>query len=633
VASRPALRALAERAGILPGHRPAGGGPLHRTSDATREALLAALGHDASSEGAAVRSLAALEEELRTARLAETPAGTPTCTPPEARLGRSRVFGLWTNLYTLRSRTNPGFGNLSDLRTLVRLAARHGAAFVGLNPLHALRNRGHEVSPYSPLSRLFRNPLYLDVTRVPELGECERSRRLAASPGLRAQLERLRGADRIEAEAVATLQARLLASLHRAYARRAARGPSARATAFRRYQAGQPLLRDFATFLALEEHLAARGVPRDWRRWPRALRRHDAPEVVAFARAHAREVERHAFVQFELDRQLASVARQARRAGLPLGLYQDLALGSLGSGFDAWRLPDCFVMEASLGAPPDAYARTGQDWGLPPLHPWRAAREDWQIWRWLLDAAFAHAGALRIDHVLGLFRQWWVPAGRPASEGAYVRFPTRALLGVLAEKSRRYQALVIGEDLGTVPPQVAPTLARHGILSSRVLLFERDREGRFPPASRWSPRALATANTHDLPTLPAFWRGRDLVLRRTLGVIRDERELDAARRTRDAERRALARRLVRDGHLAADREPSDAELCRAVHAYLCATPCALVALSLDDLAGETEPVNVPGLSQARHPSWTRRMHLPVEALGRDAGVRIGLAGTAARALR
>jgi 4-alpha-glucanotransferase len=288
----------------------------------------------------------------------------------------------------------------------------------------------------------------------------------------------------------------------------------------------------------------------------------------------------------------------------------------------------------SVGAPPDAYAAEGQDWGFPPLHPRRLADGDFAFVRALLGGALRHAGALRIDHVLGFFRQWWVPEGRPARDGAYVRFPARALLRVAARESRRAGALLIGEDLGTVPPQVAPTLARFAVLSSRVLLFERERDGRFKPASRWSRRALATANTHDLPTLRAWLGGHDLALRAQLGLLRGGTARTAAETERAADRDALRRRLVRDGHLARDVPADDwPAWTRAVHAFLCETPAPLVGLALDDLAGEVEPVNVPGLGPDAYPSWTRRMHVSLEALPSRPGFARAIDGAAARRAR
>jgi 4-alpha-glucanotransferase len=630
-ASRPLLRELADRAGILARYTPAGSRRPRPISDATRVALLAALGYEASSEAAAARSLARLAEEER-AGAQRGPAPPVRCPTPRELLGGRRLFGVWANLYSIRGRGPLGIGNLSDLRALVRLAAGWGAAFVGVSPLHAVRARGGEHSPYGPQSRLFRNPLYLDVLAVPELAAAPAAQALLASPGFERERALLGAAERLDYERAARLQQRLLRALWRAFAGREDT-PRARALeAFRRRE-GAALL-DFATFCALEEHLAGRGQRRDWRAWPARWRRPDAPAVLEFRRHHPREVGLHAFVQFELDTQLAASAREARACGLALGLYPDLAVGSLGSGFDAWAFPDLHVAGVHLGAPPDAYAPEGQDWGLPPLHPRRLAREGLAFWRACLRAGFQHAGALRIDHVLGLFRQWWVPAGRAASEGAYVRFPTGALLRVLAEESRRARALAVGEDLGTVPSQTAPTLARAGVLSSRVLLFERTRSGGFRPARRYSRRALVTTNTHDLPPLAGWWQGRDLELRRELGLFHDPAALARARRERAAARAALLRRLRSEGQLPpAAGAPSPPELARAVHAFLCATPCPLVGLSLDDLTGESEPINLPGVPADRYPSWTRRMRLSLEELAGEPGVRVALEGARERRRR
>jgi 4-alpha-glucanotransferase len=696
---RPALRELAERLGILPAYRPAGGGAPRRTPDATRQALVAALGFEAGDEAQARRALARLRESeaeeilaparvargagarrlplgrgatgaarfeleirdesgalqecggaLRGARRAPPAIPLPTlapgryrlrarlgsasrsglreaeqwlvvapdgCLPVEEKLGRRRAFGIWANLYSLRSARNQGVGDFSDLRRLARFAGRAGAAFVGVNPLHALRNRDGDVSPYSPTSRLFRNPLYLDVEAVPELATCRAARRRLAGGACRRALEELRAGDRVRYAESAAWKTAVLRDLHRDFSALPDSAPRRRAYAVFRRRAGRRL-EEFATFCALEEVQAERGLPRDWRRWPEELRHPGSPAVARFCAERARDVDFHAFLQFELDRQLASAARASRRAGCAVGLYQDLALGSAPSGFDTWAAPELFAPGVSLGAPPDAYAPSGQDWGIPPFHPRRLAEGSYAFFGELLRAAFCHAGALRIDHILGFVRQWWVPQGVPASEGAYVRVPHDDLFGVLALESRRAGALVIGEDLGTVPRQVPSLLARWGILSSRVLLFERDRRGRFRSAARYSPRALVSANTHDLPTLRAFLEGRDLALRRELGLLPDDDALALALEERERELAALFARLRAGGHLGAGR-PDPPELARAVHAFLASTRAPLLGLSLDDLAGESEPVNVPGVSHERFPSWTRRMRLSLEALPRDPG--------------
>jgi 4-alpha-glucanotransferase len=355
--------------------------------------------------------------------------------------------------------------------------------------------------------------------------------------------------------------------------------------------------------------------------------------VERFRARHAAALERHAFVQFELDRQLARAAREGERAGLAVGLYTDLAIGGAPSGFDAWAFRALFVPGVEVGAPPDAYNRAGQAWGFAPLHPGRLGTGGLGFLARLLRANLRHAGALRIDHVLGFFRQWWIPPGAAPDAGAYVRFPARALLGLVALEARRAGALVIGEDLGTVPAEVPATLARHGVLSSRVMLFERDRKGGFRPARRYSTRALVTANTHDLPTLAGWFAGRDLELRRALGLVSARAHAQACRERR-RECAALLARLRRDGHLAGPlRELAPAERLAAVNRFLCATPAPLVGVSLEDLAGETEPVNLPGVGAGRHPSWTRRLAVPFSRLARSEETRVALAGAAARARR
>jgi 4-alpha-glucanotransferase len=547
------------------------------------------------------------------------------CTSPSERLGRRRGFGLCANLYATRRRGDAGAGDLTTLRRLVSLAAAEGAAFVGIGPLHAIWSQGTAVSPYQPVSRLYRAALCVDVEAVPELRDAPEVRARLASPTLRAELTPLRAARLIDYEAVTRTKLALLRLLHQRFARSVGNGRSARARAYARFLAreGEPLTR-FATFLALA---AARGggpAAGCWPRWPAALRDPRSPAVAAFRRRHEEEVDFHRFVQFEIDRQLAGASRGAR--GLEVGLYADLAVGSPPDAADAWAFPGLFAEGVRVGAPPDDFAAQGQDWGLAPLDPRRLAEEGYEFWIRLLRAAFAHAGALRIDHVMGLVRLWWVPPGAEPPQGAYVRQPAEALLGILALESRRAGALVIGEDLGTVPPGFAARLARHGILSSRVLAFEH-REHRYRPAKRYSPRALVTANTHDLPPLAALLGDEDLRLRRRAGQIADDAALAAACARRRRERQGLLRRLAGDGHLPrgpADAPPGAAALAAAVTAFLCATPAPLVGLSVDDLAGEEEPVNLPGVPQERHASWSRRLEVPVEALARHPTARAAL---------
>lgn len=719
---RPALRALAEHAGILASYLDQNGRDVRETADETREALVAAMGLDGSTELAAEGALVARRREERERLVApvlvwreyehgrpglhvtlpDALAGKPlrfeleleledgalhardgtlpafaqgaqldlplpvtpaqgyhhvrlvlrgegaerhgeqslvmaprTCFSVAERLGDRKAFGLWTNLYTVRRRGDWGIGDLGALHELVTLAANIGASFVGVNPLHATLGRGSGVSPYSPVSRLFKNPLYLDVEAIPELAESEEAMALVGEPGFQAALRALRASPAVDYAGVQALREPVLRALHRTFRARHEHAATARGDAWRTYCNRQgDALRDFCTFLALRAaQEAIDPLLSDWLRWPTELREPGRPAVEAFRLAHEDEISFHAWLQFELDRQLGATAAAARDAGLPIGVYEDLAIGSAPDSSDTWAFPHLFLRGVSVGAPPDDYSSTGQDWGLPPLDPLVLRANAYRYFVLLLRAAFAHAGALRIDHVMGLFRLFVIPAGRPGSEGAYLRYPADDLLGILALESRRHQALVVGEDLGTVPENVPGTLASWGILSSRVLYFERDDWSGFRPSGTWSPRALATANTHDLPPLAGWFEDRDLLLRREVGQIGTDEELTRARTQRAAEKGALIERLVNEGCLAGDgREAGPVERCAAVNSFLCRTPAPLVGVSLDDLALETEPVNLPGVPVEAHPSWSRRMRLRVDELAEAREVREALAPLVSRAL-
>ncbi len=706
--SRRALRLLATRVGILPCYVDQGGVVRHAT-DATRVALLTAMGIAAADEGharASLQALAAADTErmlepsrvvapqaarsttfrvpsgraadrrrwslevideagetrraegvLRAGgasvrlRLPRTPAPgyyrlllrvgtgvgertaeqalivTPARCTTAADVGVRRVFGLLANLYTLRGGRNWGAGDFGDLRALVDFTGALGGAFVGVNPLHALANRADEISPYSPLSRLYRNPLYVDVDAVPELREAHAARARLAQPRTRAALARLRAAPHVDYAGVMREKDAVLRTLHRVFAARHRGRGTARGTAYARYLAREgAALVDFATFLALRAQLSADGrVRRDWHRWRPAYRDPRGRAVRDFRAAHAEAVDYHCWVQFELDRQLEAVATRAGAAGLAIGVYQDLALGSSPFGADPWAFPGLFLQDGvAVGAPADTLGPEGQNWGLPPIDPLALARGGYAYWIRLLRAAFRHAGALRVDHVMGLFRQFWIPAGRPGSEGAYVRMPSADLLGILALESRRAGALVIGEDLGTVPRGLARVLARWGILSTRVLTFERDRRGTYRAARAYLPRALVCANTHDMAPLAGFLRGRDLALRRRVGSIPSDEALAAAQRARERDGAALVRRLRADGLLRDGAPPSDPILCGAVHTFLARTPARLLGLGLDDLAGERDPVNLPGVGLEAFPSWSRKMTRALPDLARAADVRVAL---------
>jgi 4-alpha-glucanotransferase len=701
---RPALRALADRLGIVPAYRDVEGRE-RVASDASTEALVRAMGLDASDEASAAHALAALDREragrlvdpvlvwrewehadpqlevepaalagarefaleLRLedgrvlrheGRLEAAAPGRPlalalptrpppgyhevrlaldggaraavqrlvmaprTAFAPEAATGRPRAFGIWCNLYSLRSSRGFGHGTFGDLAELARWAGSRGAAFVGLNPLHAVPNRGLAFAPYSPSSRMFRNPLYLDPEAVPELRESPELAARLVEPAVAARRALLQGAERLDHEAIHDALLPLLREIHRAFRARHAERATARGAAYRAYcEREGEALRDFATWEALAEEQGGGpgGFDPEWWHWPAALRDPRSPAVESFRRQRAEAVDFRRWLQFELDRQLGEAAAAARDAGCRLGLYGDLALGSSRASADTWMAPDLYAHGVNVGAPPDDYAPEGQDWGFPPFDPHRLRAEGYRAWVRLLRASFGRTGALRLDHAIGLLRLFWIPAGRPGSEGAYVRYRGDELLGILALESRRHRAIVVAEDLGTVPPELPGLLHDWGLLRSAVLRFEREADGSFRTPRAWPARALATAGTHDLPPLPGFWSGADLSLRRALGAGTPDAET-----AREVERRALLARLRAEGLLPGEGEPDPAQLLAAVHGLLARAPSALVGVSLDDLAGETEPVNLPGVPLEIHRSWSRRMTRPLAELTRAGDVAAAL---------
>ena len=709
---RPKLRALAERLGIASSYWEIGGRE-RSTSDATREALVAALRFDGSTEHAAAEALAAIERE-EAARLVEPvvvwreyaeaaprldlhldtsseatdyhlelrledgsrhahsgridagearrvsldlPLRPPfgyheirvalearggaregcqrlvmaprTAVAVEEKLGAARGFGIWANLYTVRSRRNWGFGDFGDLAALARRVASAGGAFVGVNPLHAVPNRGVAFTPYSPSSRLYRNVLYLDVEAVPELAGCAAARARLSDPAFRRRLRGLRRSAAIDHEAVLEAKLEVLRELYRCFRAAGRGGPRASLHADYCEREGEALLR-FATWEALADHFAS-GPGRDWRSWPAPHRDPDSSAVRAFRSHHAEEVAFRAWLQFEADAQLAAAAASGRRAGLAIGVYSDLAVGAAPDSADTWMDQSLFARGAAVGAPPDDYAPEGQNWGFPPHDPHRLRAQGYRAWSRLLRANFDHAGALRVDHAMGLLRLFWIPEGRPGTEGTYVYQRVDDLLGILALESHRHGALAVAEDLGTVPPGFRERLADWGVLSSAVLYFERE-GGRLRPASSWSPRALATVETHDLVPLAGHADGVDLAMRRRVGAIADDESLARAMAERALEHGAILAGLREEGVLATgEGEPEAAELCAAVHAFLARTPAPLRAASLDDLLGEREPVNLPGVPVERHRSWSRRMRLPLEALAADPDARRALAALEGRA--
>jgi 4-alpha-glucanotransferase len=523
------------------------------------------------------------------------------CHLPPALAAGGRAWGWAVQLYALRSRASWGIGDLADLAGLLAESAPLGAGFALVNPLHAASPA--EPSPYYPSSRVFRNPLYLRVEAVPELAALTPPERVLVEE-LARRGRRLQDRDRIDRPAAARLKDQALRLAFAALPRLEARQAGLAA-----HRAATPGLDDYATFCALQ-HLHGE----DWRAWPAAYRAPGGAEVGRFRAAHRDEVAYHAWLQWLLDEQLAAVAVPAGGIG-PVG---DLAVGFAPGGFDAWWLQDELAPGITVGAPPDPLGPHGQDWGVPPFVPARLAAGAYEAFARTIRAGMAHAGGLRIDHVMGLFRLFWIPEGGAPADGTYVAYPADDLLGVLALESARAQALVVGEDLGTVAPGVRERLAAEGMLSYRLAWFERGADGRRRRAADYPRLALAAATTHDLPTVAGFLDGSDLAELRDVGVVAGDRFEEAAA-AQERERASLRRLLRREGLLDVGERDVGATVA-ALHAFLAGTPAMLVAATLEDALQVRERPNLPGTTTER-PNWSLPLPDTLEELAGDPRVR------------
>jgi 4-alpha-glucanotransferase len=549
------------------------------------------------------------------------------CFEPDVLRAGGRLWGVAVQLYTLRSAQNWGMGDFADLAAVVRGSADQGAAFIGLNPLHALfPGNPWQFSPYSASSRHFLNVLYIAVEQVPEYSRCETALAHVATGAFQAELARLRATAVVDYPGVTCVKLPVLRMLHQQFHREQAAGATARGQEFHAYVAERGAsLQLHALHDALDEHMRAEDSSRwGWPVWPEQYRDPMHPAVRAFAGTHAEAVEFHAWLQWVADCQLAGAQSLARELGMPIGLYGDYAVGVNPSGSETWSDQALYRKGAGVGAPPDALALKGQDWGIPPQDPNVLIAEQYRPFRNLIGANMRHFGALRLDHVMALFRQWWVPVGLGSTAGGYVHYPLDDLMSVLALESEQHGCLVVGEDLGTVPPEMSHAMGERAVYSYRVLLFEKRADGGFIPPQEYPRRAIATITTHDLPTLLGYWSASDIELRRQLDLYPSDelRQQVVTERVRD--RTALLAALAGQGLGVEGCDGSAASystaLSRAVHLYLARTASALVVLQAEDLVGMADPVNVPGTSDA-HANWQRKMCCTIDEMLQDATVR------------
>jgi 4-alpha-glucanotransferase len=548
-------------------------------------------------------------------------AAPPQIYGPDWLTAGRRAWGFNLPLYAVQSQANWGVGDFADLMALIRWAGPLGAAFVGVNPLHALGERvATDPSPYSPSSRIFLNVLYLSLEMAPEMPDCQEARELLASPEFQAAKARLAGSPLVLYGEVLRLKRRVLELLYRTFLEvhgAPERPRTDRGQEFAQFvAAGGECLSRFGQFSALADHFQ-KG---DWWRWPKPYQDPESPAVSEFTRERLQEVRFFQYGQWLAATQLSQVCQEARIQGLPFTLYQDLALGASPGGFDTWAHQELFARGPAIGAPPDAFNPKGQNWGLPPLIPERLRASGYKVFIDTLRANTPPGGMLRLDHVMGLFRLLWIPPGAEAARGAYVIYPARELLAILALESRRRRTLIIGEDLGTVPPRIRRELGKSGVFSYRVFYFERDGNRHFLPPEAYPPRAMATVTTHDLPTLTGFWQGHDLALKQTLNLYPETRLAEADAATRDQDRRLLVEALQGRGLLPGGPsfkpEPGDAcppELRGAVLEYLAQSESGLMEVRLEEIFGVTEQQNLPG-TKKEHPNWRVKLPLTLDQM-------------------
>jgi 4-alpha-glucanotransferase len=555
-----------------------------------------------------------LSDDVLTAqRLIITPA---RCFQP-AQFEQQKQWGVSIQLYALRSKQNWGVGDFRDLAQLVKFLGQNGADFVGLNPIHALYPAMPEsASPYSPSSRRWLNIIYICPDLMPGAADCAAYQQWLLQEQIQAQLSQARQHHLVQYASVMQLKLSAMQLLFQWFEQQNSHPMHAEFTQF--IQDGGESLQQLALYDALHQMLIKQDPHAwGWPNWPEQYRDLQSPEVQAFAEQNSGALRFFCYLQFIAQHQLAKVQSDAKQHGMLLGLYRDLAVGVSEASTEIWANPELYCRDASVGAPPDILGPKGQNWGLPPMHPYELFQQGYQPLIDLFRANMQHSGALRIDHVMALLRLWWVPKGAAtAGDGAYVYYPIMDLLGILALESQRHQAVIIGEDLGTVPDGIFELLQQHGMYSYRVFFFEQAEDGGFISTAHYPVQAMSTLTTHDLPTLIGYWHCSDLKLGRELGLYNDE-ILPKLMHDRHQAKQQILNSMhghhilpadyPRDvTHLAMDRT-----LNYAMQQHLAKGSSQLLCLQLEDWLEMTDPVNIPGTSD-EYPNWRRKLTVDLE---------------------
>lgn len=532
-----------------------------------------------------------------------------------------RIAGFNIALYGLRSARNWGCGDFTDLCALIEWAHTEvGFSFIGVNPLHALHNRvPYNTSPYLPLSLFYKNLIYIDIERVPEFRSSTCAQRLLASPRIQQEIQRFRASEFVEYSNVHSLKRRFLKALYREFhGGRSSDGT--RAEAFAAYcEREGDMLHRFALYCALDEVMHKQDRNRwIWGDWPEEYRSPDSPASHHFAKTHWRLIDSYKYIQFVLEEQLSAAQNCAHEHGMSIGLYHDLAVATDSCGSDVWSYRNFYVHGCRVGAPPDDFSPDGQDWAFPP--PNRNAHRDsgYRLYRESIRKIVRNGGALRIDHVMRLFRLFWIPEGVTAAHGTYVRDNAADLMRILALESVRSRNVIIGEDLGTVTDEIRDMLSSFGILSYRLFYFEKHQQDQsFKPSGEYQRQALVSSTTHDLPTLAGFWTGRDIDARKAAGLI-DDSAYWSQKQDRGREKQRMLDALHAEGLLphhyprdAAHLPELDGDLHNGIIGFLAQVQSMILLLNQEDFTKETYQQNLPG-STAQYPNWQRKMKISIE---------------------
>lgn len=550
------------------------------------------------------------------------------CYQPEAIRNGKKIFGSTMQLYTLRSNRNWGIGDFTDLKNFIIDAAQEGIDIVGLNPLHALFPANpYHFSPYSPSNRSFLNVLYIDPTAIVEFENCSEAQALVADESFQHQLVQLRALDNVDYAWVSSLKLKVLQLLFENFVAVGSQS-EARRLSYKAFLLEQgEALEKHALYDALHEHFFKQDPQLwGWPVWPEAFREPNSPEVLEFSNQYRSKVEFYKYLQFCAFEQLRDAQRTALDSGMSVGIYLDLAVGVDMSGSEVWSNQQLFCLAANVGAPPDALASGGQDWGFPPYDPLALQKDGYRLFGRNLQASMSCAGAVRFDHCVSLMRLWWIPKGESATEGAYVRYSIEDILSVLTIESQRNKCLVIGEDLGTVPKELTRVMREYEIYSYKVLYFETDEvDGSYITPEDYSSSAVATVTTHDLPTLISWWQMSDIALRKSLGMLQSQELEQTMIADRQATKKQLLSELVKRGYLPEGFEGSEKEndaklLTLAVHRFLAASHSAIMISQLEDWLLMDAPVNVPGTHQ-EYPNWQRKLSVTMENFFKDEFVK------------